>query len=48
MNLDLFFSTPVWSEQTELDNTDMLKLCYKLHEEKDFSVMIDKQQREGN
>ena len=35
MNLDMFFPTPVWWEQTELDNTDMLKLCYQLHKEDD-------------
>ena len=43
MNLDLFFPTTVWTEQTELDNTDMLKLCYKLQEEKDNSRVISNQ-----
>ena len=35
MQLDLYFPTPVWWEQTELDNTDMLKLCYQLHNDDD-------------
>ena len=30
MQMDLYFPTPVWWEQTDLDNTEMVKLCYEL------------------
>lgn len=43
MNLDMFFPTPVWWEQTELDNTDMLKLCYQLHKEDDNGRVLSNQ-----
>lgn len=33
MNLDFYFPTPVWWEQTDLDIADMLDLCYKLQKE---------------
>ena len=43
MQLDMFFPTPVWWEQTELDNTDMLKLCYQLHKEDDNGRVLSNQ-----
>jgi uncharacterized protein (TIGR02466 family) len=33
MNLDYYFPTPLWWEQTELDTLSMVDLCYKLKEE---------------
>jgi|TARA_R110001592_G_scaffold293771_2_gene563462 uncharacterized protein (TIGR02466 family) len=43
MQLDLYFPTPVWWEQTELDNTDMLKLCYQLHNDDDDGRKLSNQ-----
>lgn len=33
MQLDLYFPTPIWWEQTEIDTTDMIDLCYRLRKE---------------
>lgn len=33
MNLDYYFPTPIWWEQTELSTQSLLSLCYKLKEE---------------
>lgn len=33
MNYDLYFPTPIWWEQTEIDTSDMLALCYRLRDE---------------
>ena len=43
MNMDMFFPTPVWWEQTQLDNTDMLKLCYQLHTDDDDGRVLSNQ-----
>ena len=43
MNMDMFFPTPVWWEQTQLDNTDMLKLCYQLNKEDDNGRVLSNQ-----
>lgn len=32
MNMDFYFPTPIWWEDTQIDNTDMLALCYSLRE----------------
>ncbi len=33
MNYDLYFPTPIWWEQTTIDTTSMVDLCYKLQSE---------------
>ena len=33
MNLDFYFPTPVWWEDTTLNNTEILKLCNQLRTE---------------
>lgn len=33
MNMNLYFPTPIWWEETQIDTTDMLKLCYRLRDE---------------
>lgn len=32
MNMDLYFPTPIWWEDTDIDVTDMLALCYRLRD----------------
>jgi uncharacterized protein (TIGR02466 family) len=32
MNLEFYFPTPLWWEQTNIDTTDMVKLCYSMRE----------------
>ena len=32
MHYDLYFPTPVWWEQTDIDPTEMIKLCYNMLE----------------
>lgn len=33
MNFNLYFPTPIWWEDTDIDVTDMLALCYRLREQ---------------
>lgn len=33
MMMDWYFPTPIWWEETDIDNTEMLKLCYKMQQE---------------
>ena len=33
MNLEWHFPTPIWWEDTDIDNTEMLNLCYKMQRE---------------
>ena len=33
MNMNFYFPTPIWWEDTEIDESKMLELCYRLREE---------------
>lgn len=33
MNMEWHFPTPIWWEDTDIDNTEMLNLCYKMQKE---------------
>jgi uncharacterized protein (TIGR02466 family) len=33
MMMDMYFPTPIWWEQTQIDNTAMLDLCYRLRDQ---------------
>lgn len=33
MQMDLYFPTPIWWEQTDIDTTEMVNLCYRLRDE---------------
>ena len=47
MEGELDYDDPLKTSPQALYN-GLSELMHKLHEEKDFSLMIDKQQREGN